>query len=74
MAFDAAAEDALSPQSLIAGEPMPMPCPPPTPPDESSPGIMVPQSSEEPVERGPGGTVPPLPSWAFVLRHLARAF
>ena len=62
MAFDAAAVDALSPQSLIVGEPIPMPCPPAPPPEESSPCIMVPQSSEEPVERGPGGTVPPLPS------------
>ena len=63
MAFEAAAAEALSPQSLIAGEPMPaMACPPPPPPDESSPCIEVPQSSEDPVERGPVGTVPPLPS------------
>ena len=63
MALEAAAADALSPQSLIAGEPMPaMACPPPPPPDESSPCIVVPQSSEDPVERGPVGTVPPLPS------------
>lgn len=64
MALEAAAADALSPQSLIAGEPMPAMAwpPPPPPPDESSPCIVVPQSSEDPVERGPVGTVPPVPS------------